>query len=478
MKVVRRRDLFHPRRFSNLYRSIGLLSLLIIGIWYVLRLENGTIQGPFEPTPTSTRSANSYVEEAQAYFDAGILDKPGSNQSAIGAYAQAAEVDPGNAEIWADLARVQTYSSENLTSDSAQNARLLQALASANKAVALAPSDSNVHAIRAFALDWYATNPVTSQPQSYLAQAYQEGTQAISLDAQNPLALAFYAEVLVDQQKVAQAEQYIQQALQIGPDLMDVHRVDAYVLESTANYSQAIGEYQKALQFSPNLTFLYISIGQNYRQLAFDSDNATEQNNLYNLALENFSTAANLDKQLQIQDPLPFVAIAKTYAQEGDFFAAALNDQQAVAYDPTNADLYGQLGNIYYRARNYETAMIALQCAVSGCTAVESCQARNGCPAGESGVAVTGLTLTPGSAVYYLDYGLDLAIFSPTYPNYCIEADKVLTQLMKAYGSDPSISNNAPYGLSICSSITSPKTQTAVPPAPASPSPTVGTPAP
>jgi len=64
--------------------------------------------------------------------------------------------------------------------------------------------------------------------------------------------------------------------------------------------------------------------------------------------------------QLKIQDPFPYLAIAKTYAQEGDFFAAALNAQKAVAIDPTNADLYGQLGDIYKRGRNFETAILAL----------------------------------------------------------------------------------------------------------------------
>ncbi len=118
---------------------------------------------------------------------------------------------------------------------------------------------------------------------------------------------------------------------------------------------------------------------------------------------------------------MPYLAIAKVYAQEGQFFAASLNAQKAVELDPTNADLYGQLGNIYKRGRNFETSIIALKCAVEGCTPAESCDARNGCEAGDPGVQVQPLSLNPNSATYYLDYGSVLSAFAPVKPQYCPE---------------------------------------------------------
>ena len=51
----------------------------------------------------------------------------------------------------------------------------------------------------------------------FLFEAEQEAVHALSLDSQNPLALAFYAEILVDEQKWNQADQYIQPALELGP---------------------------------------------------------------------------------------------------------------------------------------------------------------------------------------------------------------------------------------------------------------------
>jgi tetratricopeptide (TPR) repeat protein len=457
MKVTRRRALFHKRRYTNLYRLFGLLVLLIVAIYFATGLNSGTVRNPFSPTPTSTRTANSLVLEGEASFDAGKLD------AAITAYQEATRVEPANASIWTALARIQTYSSRSLTSDSARLTRLEEALASSEQALTLAPEDSQVIAVYAFVLDWYGTNQLVENQQAQLNLAEQEALRALSLDGNNALALAFYAEILIDQQKWNQAEQYIQQALQRGPDLMDVHRVYGYYLESTLNYNQAIEEYQAALEINPNLTFLYISIGQNYRALAFRTSIPVQQNALYTQALESFEKAVRLNEQLEIQDPLPYVAIAKTYAQQGEFFAAARNALKAVEIEPDNADLYGQLGNIYKRGRNFETSIFALKCAVRGCTPAESCEARGGCATDDPGTTVIGLALNPTSASYYLDYGSVLAAFSPRFPGYCVDAVDVLTQLIDTYGNDPVIRINAEDGLAICASVSVSQTPTFIP---------------
>jgi tetratricopeptide (TPR) repeat protein len=392
MKVIRRRALFHQRRSSNYYRLFFLAVFILAGTWFILRLTSGQIRTPFEPTPTTTRSSNSFLLEGEAFFTAGNLP------SAITAYKQAAEVNPGDALLLAELARIQAYSSRLLSSDADRLARLVEAKESADRARELAPESSLVLATRAFVLDWNADPNLDSlrtdgeTANGLLVEADQQALQAISLDSQNPLALAYYSEVLIDQQKWTQAEQYIQSALELGPGEMDVHRIHAYYLESNRYYRQAIEEYQQALQINPNLTFLYISIGHNYRTLALASLPGSQQTELYDLALESYAKAVRLNEQLQILDPSPYLAIAKTYAQMGEFFAAALNAQKAISLDPSNADLYGQLGNVYKRGRNFETSIIALKCAVDGCTPQESCLARNGCPAGDTGVNVVPLS--------------------------------------------------------------------------------------
>ena len=247
---------------------------------------------------------------------------------------------------------------------------------------------------------------------------------------------------------------------------MDVHRVYGYYLESTANYSQAIEEYQKALAIDPNLTFLYITIGHNYRTLAFLSSLPAEQSDLYNSARANYGKAITIDNQLKlsdpsINDPSPYIAIAKTYAQQGQFFAAALNAQEAVSIDPTNADLYGQLGDIYKRGRNFETSIIALRCAVEGCDALASCQA---VLAGSDcvGIEVKPLILNPNSATYYLDLGSVLSAFAPNKPEYCPETVKLLSLLETTWPDNTIITRNANVGLQICAEVTAGLTQTPI----------------
>jgi tetratricopeptide (TPR) repeat protein len=461
MKVNRRRTLFYQRRTSNLYRLFFLAIFVLAGVWFTTRLGTGAIRNPFSPTPTSTRTINSFVLEGNASFDAGNLN------AAIAAYQQATQVDPSDALVWAELARIQAYSSSLLSNDSDRLSRLTEALKSADQAKILAPENSDVLAIHAFVLDWNADpalDPLRSGDQTaadFIFEAEQDAVHALSLDNHNPLALAFYAEILVDQQKWTQAEQYILQAVELGPQVMDVHRVYGTYLESTENYRQAIEEYQQALAINPNLTFLYISIGQNYRTLAFRSTIPAQQTELYQQALENFAKAATINDQLQIQGPLPYLAIAKTYAQQGEFFAAALNAQKAIELDPTNADLYGQLGNIYKRGRNFETSIVALRCAVEGCTAAESCEARN---AGSDciGVEVKPLALNPNSATYYLDLGSVLSAFAPNKPEYCTEVNSLLTLLKNTYPDNSIIVRNADVGLGICAEVTASLTQTPV----------------
>jgi tetratricopeptide (TPR) repeat protein len=308
--------------------------------------------------------------------------------------------------------------------------------------------------VRAFVLDWYASPIyVGDRYTSLLTEAEQEVVRALQLDPQNVLALAIYAEILVDQQKWTQAEQYVLQALQRDANLMDVHRVYAYVLESLGQYNQAIQEYDKAIQLTPNLTFLYLRAGANYRRLAFDSPLASVRRELYEKSLEYFAKAAEINARLGVQDPIPYLSIARTYSQMGEFFAAARNVQKALSFDPSDPDVYGQLGVIYFKSRNYEGSIPALKCAVEGCTPDESCEARGGCDEDETGVAVSGLPLTNNTVVYYYTYVSVLAALSRPQQNYCPKAMDLAAQIRAQYANDPTILNIIVPSEQICASL-------------------------
>lgn len=442
MNVNPRRPLFNRKPQSNIYRMFLWVVMILGGVWMLQQMDKGEIRPLFEPTATPTRSPDSYILEGDANFTAGNLN------AAIIAYREALNINPNNADIWAKLARIQTYSSAFLITNEEKKARLLEALASADKAVELAPDDSTVHAIRAFTLDWNASNSfyTTEEVQDFLAQAEAEALTALRLDSKNSLAMAYYAETLVDQKKWNQAQLIMEQvfALPDATQWMDVYRVNAYVLESLGDYNLAIPEYEKALAIEPNFTFLYSSIGVNYRRLAYEiavTQGIEAARPTYERSLEYFDKAVQINEQIGVQDPGPHLSIANTYSQLGEFFIAARNVQTALEYEPTNADIYGQLGIIYFRSRNYEGSIDSLKCAIYGCSGEASCLGRglDKCYPNfnENPVTVRGLPISSTTIVYYYTYGSVMAALSRPADNKCGDAMKTMQEVRTELDVNP-----------------------------------------
>jgi tetratricopeptide (TPR) repeat protein len=422
---------------------------VLLSLLFVLKgFSSGQIKPLFSPTLTPTRTLDSYSLEGETHFKGGNLGK------AIEAFQNAVKVNPTDTTLWAELARIQVYSTTQLTTDSAKRDRLNEAFKSIESGLAVNSDDSMLHAMRAFADDWYATPSIAGNDwQSYLNKGEAEAVQALQLDSTNDLAKAYYAELLVDQQKWAEADQYISQALEKPTDQMDIYRIAGYVQESLGNYTQAIDYYQKAITITPNMNSLYISIGANYRKLADLSNITLQKNAYYAQALDAFAKAVQINDQQGVKDPIPLISIANTYVQMGEFFSAGRNMIKAVQYDPTNPTVYGQLGIVYYKSRNYEGAIPALKCYVRGCTAAESCYVRNGgedCdPNSIPDIPITGQPLSQTTVAYYFTYGSDLAIFGQ-----CSEALQVFNEIEAGFSSDPTIMAIINDGRGVCSTFT------------------------
>ncbi len=428
------------RSHSNPTRILILLGMVVLAVFLLRSVESDQIQSPFLPTPYPTRASNSFALEGETYFVAGNLPK------SIEAYRKALELDPDNAKILSELARIMVYSSANMTTDQEKKDRLTEALETATKAVELAPEESDAHAIRALTLDWNS-NPVLAgdQRSTFIAEAEQEATRALQLNNKNALAMAYFAEIMLDQANYTRAEQLMAQALEQGDSFMDVHRVNGTLQETLGNYGRAIEEYQRALEINPKLTFLHIAIGVNFRQLK-----------RYDEALNYFSQAATINEQLGVRDPLPYLAIGKTYSQTGDFFAASLNTRKGLQFNPYNQDTYAALGVVYFKARNYESAIPALKCAIRGCPPEESCAVRRDCedPTAPQ-ITLTGLPLSSTTVVYYYTYGSALAgMYRPRQKgmDYCEEATAILDQVRKGFSEDTVIMSIIEPSEQICRS--------------------------
>jgi tetratricopeptide (TPR) repeat protein len=146
--------LSRDRRRSNPWRILALLSLLIGAVLLLRAQQQGEVQPLFLPTPTATRTGNSFAEEAEVHFAAGDLP------AAIKAYQAGITVDPANAELWAMLARVQTYNSFLLTTQEERRQSLEEARRNVDQAIEANPDSALAHAIRALVYDWSASAEV------------------------------------------------------------------------------------------------------------------------------------------------------------------------------------------------------------------------------------------------------------------------------------------------------------------------------
>jgi len=400
--------------------------------------------------------------EAETHFQAGNLD------AAIASYQEAIATNPSNGQLHAELARILTYSTESQTTDKEKEARFQQALQAAEKAIQLEPENSTAYAVHAFVLDWYASfvrliQKDEAEGVKMLTQAEQSINKAVTLDETNVLAQVVSAEIQIDQQRFDLAQEAIDRALKIAPDMWEAHRVNALYLENQADYLGSITELERALELAPNMTFLYIQLGMAHRSRGLAAwNNPAQSTEYYNQAISYFDQAAARNEQLGIEDPLPYLGIGRAYAQIGEFFAASRNMSKALQYDPTNPNVYAQLGMVYRQARNYEDAISALRCGVRGCNAEVSCYLRTGNKDCDSPLTISGMPLSSSTLVYYYTYASLLAgMYLPNAANterstYCTESTNLIREIRSSsFGNDPTIDSILNESEAICRSMTS-----------------------
>jgi tetratricopeptide (TPR) repeat protein len=434
--------LFRSQRKNNPIRIYFLLLFILIAAFVLREVDAGNIEKPFLPTPKPTRTANSYALEGETQFQAGNIP------AAVEAYRKAVEIEPNNSTIWAELARIQTYSSNLLTTDAQKKERLEEAIHSAEKAVELNPEDSTAYAILSLTYDWYS-NPAYSgnEAEDYVFNAEQASARALQLDSNNVLAVAFRAEIYMRQLRYSDALDFAERAVAMDNTSFDAYRVYGFVLESQGfRYDEAIEAYKKAAEINPNLTFIHLSIGVNYRELK-----------QYDKALEYFALAAKINEQNKVADPIPYLGIARTYSQIGEFFIAARNVMRALEITPEDPYVYSQLGLVYFRSRNYEGSIPAFACAIDGCTALESCIVRQECSENtpEEEVPpydIVGLPLTESTVVYYYSYGSVLAAMHRDGTGYCERALVVFDTIRKDFADNDGVMSIVKPSEEICAS--------------------------
>jgi len=383
------------RRRPN-YFGWAILILVVLFGYYFDQVYITQIDNPFEPTPTPTRSPESFVTEAQALFEEGKL------LPAIDAYQQAINSSPQDSSLYVSIARVQVFA--GLYEEAQTNAE---------NALLLNPNNGLAHGVHAWALDFQ---------QGRNGEALASIEEALRLDPNNALIHAYYVDVLISQgfDSYAKAADESRVALALNPDIVETHRARALILEATGNYEEAIAEYQAAISINPNLSTLYLGLGLNYRILQ-----------VYDEAITAFTQANALNPT----DPLPDLYISRTLATTGQFPQAVQYAEEAVNNRPDDASLRGNLGVMYYRNFLWPEAIQQLGYTIYGGLT-------------EDGVEIEGIALVndPLVAEYYFTYGLALA-----RTNQCGEALPVAQMLQSRVPSDENAVFAADEIIRICS---------------------------
>jgi tetratricopeptide (TPR) repeat protein len=325
------------RKGSNPIRVLILLVLIAIGL-YIITVRPADIPQLFQPTPTATRTAASYITEAEEYTRQGKLD------DAIQTYELAIRTDPTVVENYVPLVRLLIF-----------QGRIDEGLDYAETALFVNPDYAPARAIRAMGLDWKSSQVsdegLEEEANDLLVEALGEINRAIEQDPSLAEAYAFQAEILFDLGNYEEADAAINNALQVEPKNLDVQRVAGYLAEFRGYREEAIQHYTEALRIQPNLALLHLALGRTYIG-AGEIDLARD----------------SLEKAIALNPTNPeyHYFLGYAYFSIGERELAADAFQQALELRPNYPAAHCQLGLIYYQNRNWEAAVPELEVGVEG----------------------------------------------------------------------------------------------------------------
>jgi tetratricopeptide (TPR) repeat protein len=303
------------KRRSSPWRILIMLLLIAASLYVYAQVEEQQIDEPFVPTPTPTRSASSYIYEAEEWYLQGNLPE------AIAAYEQVIALDPDDVSSYIPLARLL-----------ALEERTIEAIQRAERATELAPENARAWAVLGMAYDWNGN----------VKEAIEACRQAIELDPGYAEGYAYLAEAYIDAGRWAEATEAAQTALQLDERSVDAHRNYGYVLENQGNYWDAIEAYEQALEIHPNLPHLCIDIGRNYRGLG----------NL-GAALQVFSRTV----EIAPDNAKILYELGRAHQDLGNVYEAETYLEKATEADPQFGPAFGYLAINYWSRRNYEDAI-------------------------------------------------------------------------------------------------------------------------
>ncbi len=311
---------------SRRRRSYGWLWWLVIigffAFYLYVRQPAWLSQQPLQPTPTPTRSAVSWLAEAELHLARGEFPL------AIQSYQQVAILEPDNADPW--VAQGQLYLMDR---------RLPQATELAQRAVEIDPENVDALTLYARVLDW------NGDDESAVNYAFD----ALDLKPDNADTLAVLGEIYSSIGNWSRSQEYLDEALAIDPENVLAIRNQAILYELQGDYSLAVTEFERGLAIDPDRFDLYIEKARQYRAL-----------NEWDLAIESYRAAVEV-----METPVTLDALGWGLYLSNDTLQALRELRKAVELDPDYGLAVAHLGMAYYARRNYEEAAPTLERAMS-----------------------------------------------------------------------------------------------------------------
>lgn len=376
-----------------------LILIIIIGLLvYIDRKVEPFSPYIFLPSPTPTLSPEIFITEAQNYV------AEGKYSQALQSYDKAIKADPQNPSNYIASAMINLYRGDYEAS-----------LEDASNALLLNPENSQAYAIKGIShglLGDYLDSESNLQkateydPSNYFAYAYDAIVKAqkilVGSGAQGDLDAA------IEASRKAEA---------ISPTALETHWARGAVLEITANYADAITEYEAAVAVNSNVAEIHISLGRTYASLLE-----------YTKAVEEYTKASALNPT----DAIPDVLIGRTYSRTGEYGKAIQYFQQAISDDPENSYYWGYLGQAYYKNYQFGDAILSLQLVIKGGITSDN-------------VLVEAVPLSYDVVDFYYVYGMALMELG-----YCGDAVPIAQAIIQSMQDDETAIYNAEYILDRC----------------------------
>ncbi len=297
-----------------------LIGAIIIGAYLLVqrRLETAIGKPDLTRTPkitlTPTRGVDDYIRDAQQAYTDGDL------RAAIALYDQASRRRPRDLDLQVQAARLHIYIYQPAKAE--QRAR---------KILQTNPGNLAARTVLCKAVEW----------QNRISEAIAECEAVLATNPNDPVAMAYLAEALIDQSSNPDIERALdlgQRAVELMPQNEDTLRNLGYVNEMLRRYDTALDYYQRALVVNPNLPHVLISISRIYLSQGRAKD------------------AEQLLKQVVDKDPQNaegWDRLGVTYQAQGEWDQALKAHEKATKLAPDLLRAWTNLGAVHFQSGRY-----------------------------------------------------------------------------------------------------------------------------